>query len=235
MKPPAWDDPSMDLPLVKPLRLEPSPNTSESTPQNLIPLSKPRPIQQTGSPKRILDFDMETLAAGYADPNWVPDKITCISASWIGDDEIHTWITGQKHYWSREGRARTVLRPFYELLRDADMVTGHNIHRFDLRVFNAEAMRCGVEPIRRILVEDTMRVLRSKGFKKGLDNIAVELDVPGRKKQMNWAEWDLAYEDPSWSEVIERCESDVRLHKLVREEMRRRGWLQDRARSVWRA
>lgn len=168
---------------------------------------------------------METLAAGYADPAWVPDKITCISASWVGEDEVHTWIAGQTDWWSREGRARTMLRPFWGLLSKADVVTGHNIRRFDLRVFNAEAMRCGVEPIRRIKAEDTMGILRAKGYKKGLDNIAVELGVDGRKKAMSWAEWDLAYEDPSWAEVIERCESDVRLHKQIRVEMNRRGWL----------
>lgn len=210
-----------------------SPTSDSTSPP--AKLSKPKPIQPTGSPRRVLDFDLETLAGGYADPAWVPDKITCISASWVGEEKVHTWVTGQDGYWSRTERARRVLQPFYELLREADMVTGHNIARFDLRVFNAEAMRCGVEPIRQILIEDTMRILRSKGFKKGLDNIAVELQVAGRKKQMNWAEWDLAYEDPSWAEVIERCESDVILHKQVREEMLRRGWLQGRARSVWRA
>src|SRR5690242_12373717 len=234
MRQPGTGSPSTQLPSVGPLQRKPLSPTSDST-SPPAKLSKPKPIQPTGSPRRVLDFDLETLAGGYADPAWVPDKITCISASWVGEEKVHTWVTGQDGYWSRTERARRVLQPFYELLREADMVTGHNIARFDLRVFNAEAMRCGVEPIRQILIEDTMRILRSKGFKKGLDNIAVELQVAGRKKQMNWAEWDLAYEDPSWAEVIERCESDVILHKQVREEMLRRGWLQDRARSVWRA
>ena len=205
------------------MRLVPAatPQTGSSKPVRIPPLKVPL----HGREPRILDFDIETLAAGYADPSWVPDKITCISASWIGEDKVHTWVTGQKDYWSRAGRARTVLQPFYELLREADVLTGHNIVRFDLRVFNAEAMRCGVEPIRRIFVEDTMRILKAKGYKKGLDNIAVELGVDGRKKAMSWAEWDLAYEDPTWAEVIERCESDVRLHKMIRVEMHRRGWL----------
>lgn len=224
MRQPETEPPSIQLPSVGPLQRTPSSPTSDLT-QHPVRLSRPELIPRTDSPKRILDFDIETLAAGYADPAWVPDKITCISASWVGENEVHTWITGQEAWWSREGRARTVLRPFYELLSKADMVTGHNLKRFDLRVFNAEAMRCGVEPIRRILVEDTMGILRAKGFKKGLDNIAVELGVDGKKKAMSWAEWDLAYEDPSWAEVIERCESDVRLHKLIRVEMHRRGWL----------
>lgn len=214
---------STELPLVAPLRPT-QPVITSSTQPIPVPLSKVKRIPRTGS-LRILDFDMETLAAGYADPAWVPDKITCISASWVGEDEIHTWIAGQKDWWSREGRARTMLRPFWKLLSKADVVTGHNIKRFDLRVFNAEAMRCGVEPIRRVKVEDTMAILRTKGYRKGLDNIAVELGVDLKKKSMSWAEWDLAYEDPTWAEVIERCETDVRVHKLIRVEMHRRGWL----------
>lgn len=225
MKQPGRDGPSMELPLVAPLRSEPRPTTSEdSTTLTLSPLSKVERIPSKGT-ERILDFDMETLAAGYADPAWVPDKITCISASWVGEDEVYTWITGQVDWWSREGRARSVLRPFYNLLRQADVVTGHNVERFDLRVFNAEALRCGVEPIRRVKVEDTMRILRTKGYKKGLDNIAIELGCPEHKIDMPWAAWDLAYEEPSWQKVIARCESDVRIHKWIREEMRRRGWL----------
>lgn len=226
----------MELPLVAPLRREPAPSISvDSRERNPRRLSKVQPLAPKREAQRILDFDLETLAAGYADPAWVPDKITCISASWVGESRVYSWVCGQDGYWSREARAARVLRPFFDLLRQADVVTGHNIARFDLRVFNAEAMRCGVEPIRSIRIEDTMRVLRAKGFKKGLDNIAVELGVKAKKKQMNWAEWDLAYEDPSWREVIERCESDVRLHKQVRAAMRKRGWLQDRAVSVWRA
>jgi len=203
--------------------------SASKRPTHLSTLSRlPAPTE-----RRILDFDIETLAAGYADPQWVPDKITCISASWIGDDRVYTWVTGQLAYWSREGRARTVLAPFFDLLRQADVVTGHNIQRFDLRVLNAECMRCGIEPIRAVRVEDTMRILRTKGFKKGLDNIAAELGITLEKKALNWAQWDLAYEDPSWREIIERCETDVRLHKLVRAEMKQRGWL--RPETEWKA
>ena len=33
---------------------------------------------------RVLDFDVETVAAGFADPDWVPQKITCVAWSWVG-------------------------------------------------------------------------------------------------------------------------------------------------------
>src|SRR5579884_2800602 len=130
MRPPEQERASTRLPSVAPLRTAPSPTTDSGsrTPRSTLapvaPLSPPpqatpapapppprrprlrpvRPLPET-RPSRILDFDLETLAAGYADPAWVPDKITCISASWVGDDHVHVWITGQDGYWSRQERA----------------------------------------------------------------------------------------------------------------------------------
>jgi hypothetical protein len=37
-----------------------------------------------------LDFDCETLAAGFADPEWVPNRITAIAWSWVGEDAVET-------------------------------------------------------------------------------------------------------------------------------------------------
>jgi hypothetical protein len=35
--------------------------------------------------RRILDFDIECVAAGYADPEWVPSHITAIAWSWVDE------------------------------------------------------------------------------------------------------------------------------------------------------
>src|SRR6187551_823836 len=50
-------------------------------------LSRP---EREERPLRILDFDVETVAAGFADPNWVPQKITCVAWSWIGEEKVHS-------------------------------------------------------------------------------------------------------------------------------------------------
>lgn len=166
---------------------------------------------------------METLAAGYADPNWVPHKITCAAWSWIGEDRIHSVITGKDGFFDHGLRVKR-LRPLLDAIAEADVLTGHNIIRYDLPVLNAEIMRSAGKPLDPIMAEDTIRLPKTKGLKKGLDNLSHILGVPASKLPLNWAEWDEAYEEKGWPEVIRRCESDVVLHKQERQAAIDAGW-----------
>lgn len=174
---------------------------------------------------RILDWDCETIAAGFDDPQWVPHKITCVAWSWIGSDEINARISTSEGLFSRPERRRKMLEPLLEAIGKADMVTGHNLIRFDLPVLNAECLRLGFPSLGGILVQDTMRLVRTKGFKKGQDNISYLLDVPINKIPLTWQQWQDAYEEKGWATVVERCKSDVAGHKLMRQEMMDRKWL----------
>lgn len=173
---------------------------------------------------RVLDFDVETLAAGFADPSWVPQKITCVAYSWIGEESVYSAISGPDGFFYDEPR-REMLVELLEAIEQADVVTGHNVIRFDLPVINAECMRLGLPPLNSVLVDDTMSVLKSKGFKKGQDNISQLLGVPLEKQAMTWQQWQDAYAEPGWSKISSRAESDVLMHKLMRQRMRELGWL----------
>jgi DNA polymerase elongation subunit (family B) len=177
------------------------------------------------SRSRILDFDLETVAAGFADPDWVPQKITCVAWSWIGEDEVHSRISTSEGLFRRPERRRKMLAALLEQIAQADVLTGHNIIRFDLPIVNAEAMRLGLEPVRGALVQDTMRLIKSKGFKKGQDNLGELTGVPIEKMALTWQGWQHAYEEKGWAGVIERCESDVLAHKILREKLIERRWL----------
>jgi hypothetical protein len=120
---------------------------------------------------------------------------------------------------------------FLEAYNEADMVTGHNLIRFDLPVVQADLMRLGFPSLRPKKVQDTIRIRRTKGFKKGQDNLLTLLRVPEQKMALNWQQWQDAYEESDWATVIERVTSDVRGHKLLREKMLTRGWL--RPARVW--
>jgi hypothetical protein len=98
---------------------------------------------------RILDFDIETRAAGYADPEWVPDDVTCYAWSWIGTDKLRGKCPGRMRASARTLKQREWLRPLRDLICAADILTGHNITRFDLRVLNANFMRFGLDPLPR--------------------------------------------------------------------------------------
>jgi len=181
---------------------------------------------------RILDFDLETVAAGFADPEWVPQKITCVAWSWIGEEEVFSRIATSEGLFRRPERRRKMLVPLLEAIGEADMLTGHNLLRFDLPVLNSECLRLGLRPLDSVLVQDTMRLVKTKGFKKGQDNIVTLTKVPIPKLSLSWQEWQEAYEEKGWATVVERCVTDVKGHKLMRQEMLDRGWLKEPTR--WR-
>lgn len=179
----------------------------------------------------VLDFDLETRAAGYADPAWVPDDITCYAWSWVGSDKVRGEVSGPDACFGPYKKQREWLRPLRELICSADIVTGHNIARFDLRTLNANLMRFGLDPLPRLRIQDTIRLPKTKGFKKGQDNIGELLGIPVHKLALNHQQWDDAYRVPGWPTVKERCMTDVMQHKLIRAEMLKRGWLQPA--KVW--
>ena len=173
---------------------------------------------------KVLDFDLETLAAGFADPNWVPQKITCAAWSWIGSEKVEATISDKAGFFNPELRVK-MLKPLLKAMYEADMLTGHNIIRFDLPILNAEVHRLGLPPLKSFLVQDTMKVAKMKGFKKGQDNISELLETVNKKQAMTWQEWEDAYEETGWKSIISRAKSDVLQHKEMRQEMLERNWL----------
>lgn len=186
---------------------------------------------------RVLDFDVETCAAGFADPQWVPQKITCVAWSWVGSEKTEHYICGPLGFFGRPHLRRDMLIPLLEAIEYADYVTGHNLERFDLGVINAECMRLDLPPIRKVVVQDTMRVMRAKGFKKGQDNLGRLFHTLEQKLSLDWQAWQDAYDevgpdsglgrrllrpnaDPQvWPTIRERAVSDVIMHKQLRTEV----------------
>lgn len=173
----------------------------------------------------VLDFDIETVAAGFDDPEWVPQKITCVAWSWIGEDKVESRICGPAGIFGDPSQRRVMLAELLDRIREAGTVTGHNIARFDLRVINAEAMRLDLEPLRALRVQDTMRLVRAKGFKKSQDNLGLLLRTADDKLALSWQAWQDAYDEDGWETIRARCESDVMQHKQIRQALIERGWL----------
>lgn len=184
---------------------------------------------------RVLDFDVETVAAGFADPQWVPQKITCVAWSWADSDEVNSLVCGPLGLFGATWLRSEMLAPLLEAIRQADYVTGHNLERFDLPVINAECMRLDLPPIREVVVQDTMRVFRSKGFKKGQDNLGRLYRLTEQKMALDWQAWQDGYDevgdlgdgnldhllhpnndDTVWKTIRHRAVSDVEMHKELR-------------------
>ncbi len=109
---------------------------------------------------------------------------------------------------------RPMLAEFVDEYNRADIVTGHNISRFDVPA---------LKDVPRI---DTMRLkAKTHGFKKGQDVLAVLYKLPAEKKALNWAEWQAAYAEPGWPTIRERCAGDVVQHKLLVRKLMELGYL----------
>lgn len=203
----------MEPPLAKKLRLEPlAPTWSKASPA--LPSTRFR--TSSPRPRRVLDWDLEARAAGYGDPQWVPQHVTAIAWSWCDSEDV---------FYSTQLDGEGWIEPFLEAYSEADMLTGHNLLRYDLPTLQADLLRDGYPPLASKLVQDTMRIVKTKGFKKGQDNISTLIQNPIQKMPLNWQEWENAYKEPGWRTVIERVCSDVLGHKLMRLEMLERGWL----------
>lgn len=213
------------------MKLIPVTTASPSTAQ---PIRLPSfAVAQSPVAERVLDFDVETVAAGFADPNWVPQKITCVAWSWVGSDKVESRICGPLGLFGDPSLRAKMLQPLLDEIAKADMVTGHNILRFDLPVINAECLRLGLDPIREVKAQDTMRFLRSKGFKKGQDTLGSMLRLRNEKMGLNWQDWQDAYDEEGWADIRRRAESDVIMHKEMRLELIERNILKKPI--TWRA
>ena len=172
----------------------------------------------------ILDFDCEARATGYGDPNWVPQEVTAIAWSWIGDERVACQL--------RSWGVRRMLERFRRAYEQADIVTGHNIRRFDLPLLNAEMLRFDFGPLPAKLAQDTLReIVRTKGMKRDQDNLGKLFRTDVDKTPMAWQDWQDAYSEKGWPMVKERVVNDVRQHKLMRDTMIEQGWL--RAPRLW--
>lgn len=181
-------------------------------------------LQPSDRERRLLDFDIETVAAGYADPAWVPHTVTAFAYCWYGTDDVHVQALSPASFYNVAERQR-FLSPLLVVLEAADVLCGHNIVRYDLPVLQAEVMRLGLPSLLPRMCEDTIRMPRSKGFKKGQDNLGVLLDVPLSKLPLNHQQWQEAYGESDLATVKDRVGGDVRQHMLIREQMRQRGWI----------
>jgi len=173
----------------------------------------------------ILDFDIEARATGYGDPRWVPQEITAIAWSWIGDERVVCHL--------RCNGAPRMLARFRAVYEKANIVTGHNIRKYDLPLVNAEMLRFGMTPLPATLTQDTLRqITRTTGMKRDQDNLGKLLNTETDKHAMSWQDWQDAYAESGWGGVRKRVVTDVVGHKQIRARMIEDGWIKPPV--IWR-
>jgi hypothetical protein len=185
---------------------------------------------------RLLVYDVETYATGFADPAWVPQVVTCVAWKWLDEADAPTSeaeVSASVDFRDLgcpmphlDPRAvKGMLAPFMRAYVAAHAVVTYNGTRFDQPILNAMAWYTGLPPIPEALVYDLHTFGKVKGMKKGLDNVALHLGVQAHKKAMNHAQWQKAYLEPGWTTIKERAISDVILTEQVYNAVKSDGWL----------
>ncbi len=205
--------------------IKPSPRSEPELPRSEPSTAKLASLQPVSlSTRRVLDFDLESVNAGFEDPQWTPVTVTCWAFCWVDDvTTITVEALPPADFYNKEARRRFLL-PLLAAIEQSDVLTFHNGIKYDLPVLNGECMKLGLPTLGPKLAQDTMRIPRAR-FKKGQDNMAHALGVKEEKLPLSWAEWAAAYAEPDLATVKERCASDVLMHIQMRERMREEKWL----------
>lgn len=142
-------------------------------------------------PPKILYFDIEVSAMEVKTYSLYPDYISHknITKEWYlysfagifeGDDRSYYL---DNRYASDITDDRQLIEGLHHLLSQADILVGHNIDRFDIKKFNARAIKWGLPPITPKKTYDTLKMAkRLFAFtSNSLEYIANYLDLKERK------------------------------------------------------
>ena len=142
----------------------------------------------------------------------------CFSYKWAGQDETHvvsqidfpTAFKKDRHDDSR------VLKAIWNLLDEADVIIGHNVRAFDLKMVNAFFITADMPPPSPYQTIDTLIAARSvaKFNSNSLKDLCKTLGIgDGKKDAGGFATWlgCMAGDQPAWDHMIEYARRDTEL------------------------
>jgi len=171
---------------------------------------------------RTLDVDLENRPLNYVGDDFTFSEITAIAWKFIGEPgPIDCLCLGEVPF-------RTMLLGFVAAYVQADLVTGHNIIKHDLRILNEALLEEGLSPLPPKMVCDTYLHLKRKGGVSGSqESLAAMLKVTSRKVGMSQADWREANRltPEGIDKTRRRVVGDVKQHIALRRELLKRDWL----------
>lgn len=189
-------------------------------------------LEFTGTPLRILDFDLECRPLSWFGGDWVTKEITAIAWKTIGTKGKPTCVAlGECDYSDAGGHMedmRSMLRIFCEAYDAHDMVTGHFIRGFDLPVINAALVELDMPLLGDKLTQDTKGdLVKFSGLSKSQENLGALLGLKAPKVSMNQATWREANRltRAGIAQSRKRVIGDVKQHIEFRADLIRRGML----------
>ena len=184
-------------------------------------------------PTLIRDFDFESKPLWF----WW-DKPTAVLTSLsymdtVGDALDHDSMRTEVAPLDTKAEYMEWLAHVYDVLTTPDILTGHNIDRFDLPLFQAQLMRYGMPSLPALTTQDTMRLPKKRDMSasqeslinyKSLD-LRCPIGMPIYKDHLSIPQWEEAAMGWDDTVLIERPSSDVHGHAHLREKLIELGYL----------
>lgn len=178
-------------------------------------------------PLRILDLDAECLPGHWIGGDWVSKIMTAIAWSWVGQ----TAVAVMTHY---DHEPEEMAVKVAEQIEEADVVVGHFIRGFDLRLINGNLLRGKNRSLRQVMTHDTKLDLKVTGGRSlSQKNLAAELGLRHPKIDVTLPEWEgFNLRRRGFKQKgIDRVRGDVLQNKEMYERLKLLGWL--KAPSLW--
>src|SRR5882724_8531663 len=125
---------------------------------------------------KVLDFDIESRPLSYLAEDYTTAEVTAIAACWIVRNKprgMKVWLLTKK-----EDSGYDMLKAFYEMYEEADVVVGHYIRKHDLPVINGALIDFGLPTLSAKLASDTkLDLVNSKYMSMSQENLAAVLNV----------------------------------------------------------
>jgi len=180
---------------------------------------------------KMLGFDLENRPLAYWYDGMTTSEITAFGWKWSDDETVYTMLLSREGTFQFERSTESepvwlsdkgAYEHFKEVLREADVVYGHNIRRHDLPMLNAGLLRRQLSILPPLLTTDTLRDIPKRGgMSASLENLASYYGLEGEKKGMTQHMWEEANRlKPDGLELArQRVVSDVLLQETLRNKL----------------
>lgn len=171
---------------------------------------------------RVLDIDVECLPGHWIGGDYVSKVITAVAWKWVGSKEA---VQVRTHY---DFETEELAEQISYQIADADIVAGHYIRGFDLRLINGNLLRAGRPSLEAILAHDTkLDLLTTSGRSLSQKNLAAMIGVHHPKIDVTLTEWEgFNTRTPGFkSKGVERVKGDVLQNIEMRDRLIEMEWL----------
>jgi len=179
---------------------------------------------------KILLYDIETSPNiayiwGKYEQNALGDfiqerKMISVAWKWLGEKKVHVIALPDFPGYKKDMDDNSKLvKKFYDVFCQADIVIGHNVRSFDNKMINADFIRCGLNPPAPYKSIDTMKVAR-RHFRfnsNKLDDLGKMLCGDSKVQHTGFKLWRdcLAGKPDAWAMMKRYNKQDVALLEKV--------------------